>query len=244
MAYETTFGGLLQDQEELMNNYLQMNQELEQQEVYDVDEVEIDDESEQPDDYEFLKSYYDENQAKSSFDEDEDNIDFLNFIFEGDNKYQSFANSSTQNVSGGFNNYPSNISSRSLKDTISGLESGGNYKAESKNSSAKGKYQFIWSIHNKDIAKVTGVKTKDEFLNNPDAQEKYFDYWDQTTLTPSANANLNKFKQYYPNATVDDVKKATHFAGRGNLEKALKTGNFTQGIDANNTSIQKYVFKN
>lgn len=242
MAYETTYGSLLADQEDLINKYLQYEDETDEQPIYNIDETEEQEETEQ-EDYEMYKSFYEQNQAKQDLPESDDDSSFLDFLFEGDNKYQSINYNRLQATNSPFNGYAGNLSSGSLKDTISGLESGGNYKAESPNSSAKGKYQFIWSIHNKDIAKVTGVKTKDEFLNNPQAQEKYFDYWDQTTLTPSANANLDKFKQYYPQATVDDVKKATHFAGRGNLEKALKTGNFTQGIDANNTSIQKYVFK-
>lgn len=247
MAYETTFGSMLADQEDLVNRYIQEETERENTPVYDVDEAEVtQDEYEEniPDDYEMYKTFYYENQARESLQENDDDLAFLDFLFEGDNKYQPIKQSPSESNYSGFNGYAGNVTSNSFKDSISQRESGGNYKAEAPNSSAKGKYQFIWSIHNKEIAKQTGVTSKDEFLNNPQAQEKYFDYWDQTTLTPSVEANYNKFKQYYPNATPEDVKRATHFAGRTGLEKALRTGNFTQGIDANKTSIQKYVFKN
>jgi thiamine pyrophosphokinase len=55
-------------------------------------------------------------------------------------------------------------------------ESRGDYGALSKKSSATGAYQFIWSLHNDWIKSVTGVKSKQEFLKNPEAQEKAFDY--------------------------------------------------------------------
>lgn len=243
MAYQSTYSSLLSDQEDLINQYMQMEQEIDRTPIYDVDEVEVTEEEQEeniPDDYEMYKKYYEENEARTSLDDDESDLEFLNFIFEGNNKYQSFSTPREQSM---FPNYAGNVSS-SFKDSISQRESGGNYKAISPNSSARGKYQFIWSIHKDQIAQQTGVRSQQEFLNNPEAQEAYFDYWDRTVLTPSANANLAGFQKYYPNATADDVKRATHFAGRGGLEKAIRTGNFTQGIDANKTSIQKYVFKN
>lgn len=249
MAYTTTYSSMLADQEDLLNQYLNFDLEADQANTYnpDYDDKPINEETETdtPDDYEFYKNYYDENEARNSLDENEDDLSFLDFLFDDNVKYKPVYN--PQQSSGRqynpFTGY-AGYASDSFKDTISQRESGGNYKAMSPNSSARGKYQFIWSLHKAEIAKQTGVSTEQEFLNNPRAQEDYFDYWDKTVLTPSANANYDKFKQYYPNATVDDVKRATHFAGRGGLEKALKTGNFTQPLDANKTSIQKYVYKN
>lgn len=245
MAYETTFSSMLADQEDLLSKFLEFDNELQNQQQYDEEyegplKSEEDNVEDTPDDYEMLKKFYEENQARQSLDESDDDMDFLNFIFDGDNKYRSFAPTQNHVKSEVFTE--GNIPTGSFSESISQRESGGNYKAISPNSSARGKYQFIWSIHKDEIANQTGVKSEQEFLNNPSAQEAYFNYWDRTTLTPSAVANYDKFKQYYPQATFDDVKRATHFAGRGGLQNALITGNFTKGIDANKTSIQKYVF--
>jgi hypothetical protein len=246
MAYETTYGSLLADQEELLNGYLEMEAQQQEQPIYDIDEVDEKPEEEEdtPDDYEMLKSYYEENEARSGLEETDDDMAFLDSLFDGDAKYQTYEPRSRYTDGSGLPqyNYAGNVSG-SFRDQISSRESGGNYQAKSPNSSARGKYQFIWSIHKDQIAKQTGARSEQEFMNNPQAQEQYFDYWDQTTLNPSAQANLNKFREYYPDATVDDVKKATHFAGRGGLEKALRAGTLTKPIDANGTSIDKYVYK-
>lgn len=103
-----------------------------------------------------------------------------------------------------------------LKEFIAQKESGGDYKALPKDpktgklvSSAAGKYQFIWSLHGKAIQNITGVKTKDEFLNNPEAQEAYMDYWDATTLTPTANELIAKGVK----APLPAIKYMVHFSG-------------------------------
>lgn len=254
MAYETTYGSLLADQEELLNGYLEMEAANEQQPIYDVDEVEAETEEQEadvPDDYDMLKSYYEENEARSDLQETDDDMAFFDSLFDGDAKYQTYepvrrftdgSGIPMSNTGAANYNYAGNVSG-SFRDQIASRESGGNYQAKSPNSSARGKYQFIWSIHKDQIARQTGAKSEQEFMNSPEAQEQYFNYWDQTTLNPSAEANLGKFREYYPNATVDDVKKATHFAGRGGLEKALKAGTLNKPIDANGTSIDKYVYK-
>lgn len=252
MAYTTTYSSMLSDQEDLLNQYLSFDSEADSANTYnpDYDEAEQPEEEAEeantPDDYEFYKNYYDENEARNSLADPEEDMSFLDFIFGDDNKYKPITGESSYGATMGKTSSPvtryAGHVSESFKDSISKRESGGNYQAKSPNSSARGKYQFIWSIHKNEIAKQTGAKTEQEFMNSPQAQEDYFNYWDRTTLTPSANANYERFKQYYPDASLDDVKRATHFAGRGGLEKALKTGNFTKGIDANNTSIQKYVY--
>ena len=252
MAYETTYGSLLEDQQNLASQFLELDKEVQETSDYDVevlsDPIENEDESTVPDDYEMYKQYYEENEAKSALGDDQEDMDFLDFLFEGDNKYQSFSvNQPSPEYGGGLQanpyNYAGSVSSGSFRDSISSRESGGNYQAVSPNSSARGKYQFIWSIHKDEIAKQTGAKSEKEFMNNPQAQEKYFDYWEQTTLNPSVQANLGKFREYYPNATEEDVKRATHFAGRGGLESALRNGTLTKPRDANGTSIDKYVYK-
>jgi len=124
------------------------------------------------------------------------------------------------------NNIPVNDNTRvsvprvveNIKDLIATQESGGNYKAlpwkdkahTKLASSAAGKYQFLWGDHKDDIQKVTGVKTKQDFLNNPDAQEEFFDYWDQNTLTPWANKIKSQLNIQLP---INKIKAAIHFSG-------------------------------
>lgn len=133
-------------------------------------------------------------------------------------------------------------STASLKDTIAYRESRGNYKAfnpKGGGSGAVGKYQFRWD-HNKDwIADVTGIKNKQSFLNNPEAQEKAFDYWDQNVLTP----NAQKIKsQYNPNLNMNEIKMLIHFQGPTGAQRYFKTGKYT--TDAEGTTPMRYLGKN
>lgn len=130
--------------------------------------------------------------------------------------------------------------SQSFKEQIALRESGGNYKALPKKkdgtlaSSAVGKYQFLWNYHNKTIQQVTGVKTKEEFMNNPDAQEQYFDYWDKTVLTPYAKRIM---QTYRPDQTADEVKMMIHFTGpQGALDWYGKGKVTTDAFGTNNMS--------
>lgn len=139
------------------------------------------------------------------------------------------------------NNYNVPMATGNFVNHIVGKESGGNYLAQSPNSSAVGKYQFLWDTWGSQIKKVTGVDSKEGFRQNPKAQEAFFNYYNKTTLSPQAKKYLPKVKKYFPNATEDQVKSMLHFAGAGNLENAIKTGNFSKPLDANGTSITSYL---
>ena len=81
-----------------------------------------------------------------------------------------------------------------LEQSISDRESSGNYKAYNPaggGEGAVGKYQFRWTIHKSWITQVTGVSSKEEFMNNPEAQEKAFQYWKKTNLEPTAKSLYN-----------------------------------------------------
>lgn len=110
-------------------------------------------------------------------------------------------------------------------------------------SSATGKYQFLWGTHGKWIQKVTGVESREDFLNSPQAQEEAFAYWDKTTLTPSAMKYYPAIAKAIPNATLDDVKMMIHFAGEGNVQKAVNSGNFDRKLDSFGSSIRSYIGK-
>lgn len=126
--------------------------------------------------------------------------------------------------------------SSKFKQWIAQRESSNNYKATNKVSSTAGKYQFLWNTHKKDISRLTGVKTKEEFLNNPDAQEAYFDYWDTTVLTP--NAMRIKQQLGVPDS-IEQIKARIHFAGPGGAYEYYATGKET--TDAFGTTTSSYV---
>lgn len=136
-----------------------------------------------------------------------------------------------------------------LKDLIAKKESAGNYKAlpwkdkahTKLASSAAGKYQFLWNTHKPKITEITGVKTKNEFLNNPEAQEKYFDYWDKTTLTPWANKIKSELKINIP---INKIKAAVHFSGPGGAWDYFSKGKMTKDAFGSTTSSYISSFKN
>jgi len=132
-----------------------------------------------------------------------------------------------------------------LKEIIAQRESGGNYKAlpytkkGTLASSAAGKYQFLWDTHADTIRTVTGVKSKSQFLNNPDAQEAYFDYWDKNVLTPNAQKIQ---QQYKPNLNTNEIKMLIHFQGPQGADRYFRTGKYT--TDAFGSNPMNYLGRN
>ena len=136
---------------------------------------------------------------------------------------------------------PSKGKSAGLKDIIAYTESRGDYKAlPYKNgklaSSAVGKYQFLWDKHNTWIKTVTGIDSKEAFRNNPEAQEKAFDYWDKTTLSPWANKIKKELGVGIP---INEIKAKVHFAGAQGAYDYYKSGR--QVKDAFGTTTSSYA---
>lgn len=133
-----------------------------------------------------------------------------------------------------------NLSGSAVRDYIAMKESSGNYMALPKKkdgtlaSSAVGKYQFLWEKHKDWITKVTGVRSKEEFRRNPEAQEKAFDYWDATVLTPEAM----KIKSRFPHLSLDQIKTKIHFAGPKGAWDYFTKGKETK--DAFGTTTSSY----
>ena len=135
---------------------------------------------------------------------------------------------------------------KSLKEMIAERESKGRGgyqalpwkdKAHTKlASSAAGKYQFLWNTHKKDIQNITGVKTKQDFLNNPDAQEEFFDYWDENILTPWANKIKSQLKLNIP---INNIKAQIHFSGPKGAMDWFSKGKITK--DAFGTTNKNYI---
>lgn len=128
-----------------------------------------------------------------------------------------------------------------FKSWISDKESGGNYQAQNPNSTAAGKYQFLWGLRpgkgwQDEIKKVTGVQSKEEFLNNPKAQEDFMGYYEDHTLNPAVAAlqqyNTEKYSE-------KQLKGLIHFKGVKGAKDWLtsKVDKTSKG----NSSIEKYI---
>jgi len=120
-------------------------------------------------------------------------------------------------------------------DALADVESaGGDYEAVNPKSSAVGKYQFLWNLHGNDIERITGVDSKENFLKNPNAQEKFFKHWFNTTLKPWAT----KLK---PNSNKTDAELAAlvHFQGPAGAKKYLESGAETRPDI--NLPVEKYL---
>src|SRR5690606_10311450 len=103
-----------------------------------------------------------------------------------------------------------------VRDSIARVESGGQkdpYKARNPDSTATGKYQFIWSIHRKELEKLYGIKSREEFENNPKIQEDYMDRWTKNTLEPGAI----RLRKLYPDThyTDEELGALIHYHGEG-----------------------------
>lgn len=115
-------------------------------------------------------------------------------------------------------------------------ESGGDYGALNPNSSAVGKYQFLWDTWAPNIKKITGISSKEEFRNNPQAQEVFYAWYKQNELLPSAQKLQSVNRK---GLSAGQLAKLVHFKGEAGARKWL-----TKGIDnttAHNISIDNYI---
>lgn len=129
-----------------------------------------------------------------------------------------------------------------ISQRIADVESdGGDYSATNPASTATGKYQFLWGTgpgkgFGDDIKKVTGVRSRQEFLDSPSAQETYFKHHLENNLKPAVQELKPLNKDGYDD---DQLAMLVHFKGKEGAKQWLTThGDDTQ---ANNTSIEKYI---
>jgi hypothetical protein len=108
-----------------------------------------------------------------------------------------------------------------VKSVIGALESDNNYSAMNRDTSARGKYQHMWSEHGSQIAQVTGIKDEATYLKTPEAQEKYQDY-----LQPMYEKQLPKLKKIAVEQGKDysdeELMYLIHHSWIYNAEKFLK----------------------
>ena len=139
---------------------------------------------------------------------------------------------------------PGGSNNEDFGEKLASHESGGRYNAlpwaDSSHtklaSSAAGKYQFLWNTHKDKIRELTGVSSKEQFLNSPDAQEAYFDYWDNNVLTPEAMKLKKDFNLQLP---LDKIKAAVHQAGVAGARKYFSKG--VGARDAFGMDTGKYI---
>ena len=129
------------------------------------------------------------------------------------------------------------IVGNSLTDEIVANESGGDYKALNPHSSAAGKYQFLWDTWGDKISKVTGVKSKQEFLNNPEAQDMFYnEYYVPNEMMPA----VKRLKKYAPDLSDKQLAKLYHYQGENGAKKYL-TGQAPDVQQSYNAPISKYT---
>ena len=123
---------------------------------------------------------------------------------------------------------------------MSGKESGGDYKSTSTESSAVGKYQHLWGTHSIKIGEITGVKTKEEYKNNPEAQEKY-----QAHLVKQYQDNIPKLREKYDlseDVVADEtIMMMQHYMGSGDIQVYLKELMATGDYDAAQAALDKSI---
>lgn len=132
---------------------------------------------------------------------------------------------------------------KAFSDSLAKVESnGGNYKAFNSaggGQGAVGKYQFRWNPWKDSINKITGINNKEEFMNNPQAQEDFFDHYYKTTLIPQ----LQTVRKEFPGSryTDDEIMKLLHFQGLGGIRTLLKKGDLNSKVQSFNLSPAEYL---
>jgi len=167
----------------------------------------------------FISDMKNEQVAKgfhSKYLSDKGNFDtFKNDLFTSPNNVSQNTIPSTSSSTSGA------IDHSKVKNYIGALESDSTYTAANKNTSARGKYQHMWSEHGNQIAQVTGIKDEVTYLKSPEAQEKYQDY-----LQPMYEKQLPKLKKIAieqgKDYSDDELMYLIHHSWIGNAEKFLK----------------------
>lgn len=149
-------------------------------------------------------------------------------------------------------------------DALGKRESGGNYGIEN-TLGYVGKYQFGWpalvdlglikregrvgkgqkSILNEksNWTGKYGVKSKEEFLRSPEAQEKAFEDWNKMLDRRTVNMGLDKYVGKVVDGvpiTMEGLRAASHLLGHGAVKTALQTGNLN-AVDGYGTKMSEYI---
>lgn len=134
------------------------------------------------------------------------------------------------------------IVGNSLTDEIVANESGGDYRAQNPYSSAVGKYQFLWGSQpgngwGDKIKQVTGVRSKEEFRNSPEAQDMFYnEYYVPHEMMPA----VKRLKQLAPELSDKKLAKLYHYQGEGGAGKYIR-GEVPDVQQSYNAPISRYT---
>lgn len=140
----------------------------------------------------------------------------------------------------------------SLNDYMFQLESKalGGYKAyngRGGGQGAVGGYQHRYDTHKDEIAKITGVTNRDEFYNNPFAQEQFQNHLVETQYKPHLPVLRQIAKNKGLNYNDTELMYIEHHEGFGGAKTFLLSGNSQFGSEnkiANRLKEGKDYFKN
>lgn len=137
---------------------------------------------------------------------------------------------------------------RVLSESIGSVESRGtgSYRAKNPKSSAVGKHQIMFSQWKDKIRQFSGNPnlTEEDFINDPELQEKFMQYFEQTVLNPDANKLKKRHATRLKARKLtddDDIKTLLHYQGYPGAVHYLKTGEskWPEG----NAPIEEYLEK-
>lgn len=137
---------------------------------------------------------------------------------------------------------PSDFDREAFKRAIAFVESSGGQNLDNPNSSAAGKYHFLYR-YLKSVPEMKGV-SKREFINSPDLQEKIMDMAIDGTLKgfPSYEGKARSLKgSYDTNLRLDEIAALTHFLGSGGVEKFLSQGANYEVPGDSNADVTTYL---
>lgn len=135
------------------------------------------------------------------------------------------------NKKGDFNTFKSDLGigqpglnpsvNNQINSYLAELESNNDYTAMNPNTSATGKYQHMWSQHKRTINNLTGITSQQEYLRNPQAQEKVQQYFNQEYLK-----NLPELRQRAnaigANFSDEELIYLNHHSGLGGARNYLE----------------------
>lgn len=120
------------------------------------------------------------------------------------------------------------------------IESGDKgYAAHNTETNAIGKYQYVWKWHGKDIMEKTGVKSAEEFKNNPAAQEKY-----HSIVTKQYENDLPDLQNAFGKDSDPRLLMAlNHFLGKGDAMTYLRVLSDTNDYDKAQEAVDNNLIK-
>lgn len=121
------------------------------------------------------------------------------------------------------------------------------YTAENPDSSAVGKYQFLWNQWGNQISKFAGKPvSKEDYKNNPQLQEAFAKHYYDEELGPQAQKLLKTYKQSLKDqgvTSLDEAKALVHFLGYPLASQWAETGTLPESIAQKNVGVGQYLQK-